>query len=418
MSTLRRSFTMLGALALAGCGGDGGPGPGPTPVITKTGGDNQVGTAGQALGALEVTVKDGSGAALSGLTVTWSAASGGGSVSPPTSVTGADGKATTVRTLGPGAGAQTTSASVTGATAVTFSHVAQIQGATQIAANGAATRSDSVRSTVAFSAIVRDQNNAPVANVVVTWAVTGGGGTLKQLVDTTDGGGVSGDSLTLSQTAGAHTVTAAVTGLVGSPVTFTGNASAGNAVSITLNGGNNQAGPVSTALPTPHTVIVRDAYNNPKTNVNVTWAVGLGGGSITPPAGTTTDASGIASVTRTLGAVAGVHTDTAKATGLTGSPVVFTDTAAAVTAIQVNNNFFSPINDTTTTGAFARFTWAGGTQHDVRWDSAPSGATPPDSPLQASGSFTARLAKPGTYAYHCSIHGGAGIGMHGTIVAQ
>src|SRR5882672_10729809 len=38
MSTLRRSFTMLGALAMVACGGGGGPGPGPTPVITKTGG--------------------------------------------------------------------------------------------------------------------------------------------------------------------------------------------------------------------------------------------------------------------------------------------------------------------------------------------------------------------------------------------
>src|SRR5262245_43201509 len=148
MATLRRWHLLVGVLVATGCGGGGGgPGPGPTPVITKTGGDNQVGPAGQALGALEVTVKDGSGAPLSGITVTWAAASGGGSVSPPSSVTGADGKATTVRTQGASAGAQTTTAAATGATTVTFNHVAQIQGATQIAASGAATRSDSVKST-------------------------------------------------------------------------------------------------------------------------------------------------------------------------------------------------------------------------------------------------------------------------------
>jgi plastocyanin len=408
---------MLGALALAGCGGGGGgPGPGPTPVITKTGGDNQVGPAGQALGALEVTVKDGSGAALSGLTVTWSAASGGGSVSPPTSVTGADGKATTVRTLGTGAGAQTTSASVTGATAVTFSHVAQIQGATQIAASGSATRSDSVKSTVPFAVIVKDQNNANIAGVIVSWAVTAGGGLLSQAVDTTDAGGISTVNLTLSQGAVAQTATATVTGLVGSPVTFTDNATAGNAVSMTLNGGNNQAGPVSTALPTPHSVIVRDAYNNPKSAFSVSWTVGVGGGSITPSGAAITNGSGIASVTRTLGAAAGVHTDTASATGL--GTVVFTDTAAALVGIQVNNNVFNPATDTTAAGAFAVFTWAGGASHNVTWDTAPAGGLPPNSTTQPSGTFTTRLTKVGTYTYYCTIHGSPGAGMHGTLVAQ
>lgn len=420
MSTFRRSFTMLGALALAGCGGGGGgPGPGPAPVITKTGGDNQVGPAGQALGALEVTVKDGSGAALSGLTVTWSAASGGGSVSPPTSVTGADGKATTVRTLGPGAGAQTTSASVTGATAVTFSHVAQIQGATQIAASGSATRSDSVKSTVPFSVIVKDQNNANVAGVIVNWAVTAGGGLLSQTVDTTDAGGISSVNLTLGQSATAQTASATVTGLIGSPVLFTDNAAAGNAVSMGLNGGNNQAGPVSTALPTPHSVIVRDAYNNPKTNVNVSWAVGLGGGSITPPAGTTTDASGIASVTRTLGAVAGVHTDTAKATGLTGSPVVFTDTAGALATISVGNDFFNPQHDTVAAGTFVKFVWAGGNVHNVTWDSGPNPRPTNSTDLSASGAtYIARPSQLGTYGYFCTHHGSPGGGMFGVIVVQ
>ena len=411
---------MVGALALVGCGGGGGgPGPGPTPVITKTGGDNQVGPAGQALGALEVTVKDGSGAALSGLTVTWSAASGGGSVSPPTSVTGADGKATTVRTLGSGAGAQTTSASVTGATAVTFSHVAQIQGATQIAVSGAVTGPDSVLSTVQLSAIVRDQNNAPVQGVVVSWSLTAGAGTLSHPTSTSNASGIAIDSLTVTQVSGDRTVQAAVTGLIGSPVTFTHNAKAGNAVSMTLNGGNNQAGPVSTALPTPHSVIVRDFYNNPKANVNVTWAVGLGGGSITPPAGTTTDALGIASVTRTLGAVAGVHTDTAKATGLTGSPVAFTDTAGALATISVGNDFFNPVHDTVTAGTFVKFVWAGGAVHNVFWDSGPNPRPTNSTDLSASGAtYIARPSQLGTYGYHCTHHGAAGSGMFGVIVVQ
>src|SRR5690349_23565659 len=45
----------------------------------------------------------------------------GGSVNPGSSITGPDGKASTTRTLGPVPGTQTTTASATGLTTVTFS---------------------------------------------------------------------------------------------------------------------------------------------------------------------------------------------------------------------------------------------------------------------------------------------------------
>ncbi len=415
MTTLRQSLlSILGAAVVAECGGGGGgPGPGPTPVITKTGGDNLVGPAGQALAPLEVTVKDASGNPLSGIMINWSAASGGGSVSPPSSATGSDGKVMTTRTLGAGAGTQTTTAAASGATTVTFSHVSQIQGATQIAANGSTTVSDSVKDTVTFTALVRDQNNAPVAGVIVTWSVTGGGGTLSQLADTTDGTGVTSVTDTLSQVARAHTAQAAVTGLIGSPVAFTDNATAGNAVSMSLNAGNEQVGPVSAALPTAHSVIVHDAYGNPKPGFAVTWVLGLGGGSISNPA-PVTNGFGIAAVTRTLGASAGVHSDTAKAASLSGSPVAFTDTAGAVSTIQVQNNVFNPTPALVTAGTFVRFTWAGGNQHNVTWDTAPV-TLPVSSATQGSGTFTVRLADVGQYTYHCTIHGSPGSGMSGVI---
>ncbi len=415
MTTLRRCLlSFLGAAAVAACGGGGGAGPGPTRVITRTSPDNLVAPAGQVLGVLEVIVKDGSGNALSGITVNWSAATGGGSVNPASFATGSDGKATTTRTLGSGAGTQTTTASASGATPVTFSHVAQIQGATQITFSGSATRSDSVKSKAPFSVLVRDQNNTPVAGVTVTWSVTGGGGTLKELVTTTNGSGIASDTLTLTENAIPHTAQAVVTGLIGSPVTFTDNAVAGNAILVALNGGNSQVGPVSTALPTQHTVIVRDAYDNPKANAPVAWAVGLGGGSISPSAGVTTNALGIASVTRTLGASAGVHTDTASVSGLTGSPVVFTDTAGAVSGIAVGNNFFNPSPAAVAAGTFVRFTWGGGNPHNVTWDNAPA-TFPPNSATQGTGTHTNRLTAVGAYSYHCTIHGSPGNGMFGVI---
>src|SRR5512144_1232834 len=188
--------------AAAGCGGgSSGPNTNPTQIVASAG-ENQVGAAGQQLGAaLEVTVKDGSGSPVANVSVSWAVASGGGSVTPASNTTGADGKATATRTLGPGAGAQTATATVSGVTPATFHHIAQIQGATQIAANVVLTRSDSVLSTVPFSVVVRDQNSQAVAGVVGTWSLTGGTGPLTQSAATTDINGIASTRLVLKQTA-------------------------------------------------------------------------------------------------------------------------------------------------------------------------------------------------------------------------
>lgn len=410
----RRRWQMLCVLgAAAGCGGGGSSGPNTNPTqIVASAGENQVGAAGQQLGAaLEVTVKDGSGSPVANVSVTWAVASGGGSVTPGSNTTGADGKATAMRTLGPGAGAQTATATVSGLTPATFHHIAQIQGATQIAANGALVHTDSVLSTVSYAAVVRDQNSQVVAGVIVTWSVTGGGGVLSQAADTTDVNGIVSTNLTLDQTAGPRAVLATVTGLQGSPVNFVENGVAGNATQASRNSLDPQVGPVSSPLPVPLSVLVKDAYNNPKPGATVTWK--LEGAGTPPPL--TTNASGIASLTRTLGASPGAYHDTATVSGLPGS-IAFTDTAAAVTQINVGSagNTFSPTPATVAKGTFIRFSWAGGVTHNVHWDSAP-GSLPADSPDQNSGTFVVRLLDVGSYAYHCTFHGGPNTGMHGVI---
>src|SRR5512135_2553586 len=202
-----RGILWLLGIAVAACGGGGGTSPDHTPSqVLVSAGDNQVGPAGQELAApLEVTVKDASGSPLSGITVAWATTSGGGTVTP-SSTTTADGKATATRRLGPGAGAQTTTATVSGVTPATFHHIAQIQGATQIAANVGLTRSDSVLSTVPFSVVVRDQNSQAVAGVTVTWSLSGGGGNLRQPTSTTDASGIASVNLTLDQAAAPRSV--------------------------------------------------------------------------------------------------------------------------------------------------------------------------------------------------------------------
>jgi plastocyanin len=337
---------------------------------------------------------------------------GGGSVTPASNTTGADGKATATRTLGPGAGAQTATATVSGVTPTTFHHIAQIQGATQIAANGALVRSDSVLSTVPFSVVVRDQNSQVVAGVTVTWSLSGGGGNLSQPTSITDASGIASVNLTLDQVAAPRSVQAAVTGLQGSPVQFAENGVAGNATQAALSGGNFQAGPVSSPLPLPLTVIVKDAYDNPKVGTSVTWK--LEGASAPPP--TTTNAAGIASLTRTLGANTGAYHDTATVSPL-GTTIAFSDTGVSVTNVSVSNNFFNPATTTISAGTFAKFTWAGGVDHNVTWDGGPV-PRPTNSNTQASGTYQARLLQPGTYTYHCTIHGGIGTGMAGSITVN
>ena len=414
MPSIRRFTAWLVAGVVLGCGGGGGNPTGPTPsVVAKTGGDNQVGAAGSALAtALEVTVKDASGNPLSGITVTFAAASGGGSVAPTSANTGADGKATTTRTLGPGAGTQTTTATVSGVTPASFSSIAQIQGAVTIAVSGSASREDTVEATVApLTVLVKDQNGAPVQGVIVNWSGTAGA--LSQSKDTTDALGIASITWQFFGTAGTATVQAAVTGLVGSPVVFTGTIDAGNATQIAAAFGNFQAAPVNGVVIL--TVVVKDASSNGKPGVTVNWAA-VGGGSVDQPT-SITGVGGIAGIARLFGATSGAYGTTATVGSLAGSPVTFSDTAAAVTAISVGSggNIFNPASATVTHGDFVSFNWAGGVTHNVVWDTYPTGGNPGDLPSMTSGSYLVRFTNIGAYTYHCSFHGAPGTGMHGSI---
>ena len=86
------------------------------------------------------------------------------------------------------------------------------------------------------------------------------------------------------------------------------------------------------------------------------------------------------------------------------------------TNLAVNNNVFSPTPDTVSAGTVT-FTWATPSNgHSVIWDSGP-GTLPMNTAVMTSGTYSPTLVH-GTYQYHCSVHGAAGSGMHGTIVVQ
>src|SRR5262249_28917375 len=257
---------------------------------------------------------------------------------------------------------------------VTFSAVAQIQGATQIAmavANNGNGQQDTVKVTLPnpYRVLVRDQNNAPVQNVIVDWAVSGGGGPVSSVKDTTDAAGFAEVTHTLGTSAGAQMVTATVTGLVGSPVTFTSTATAGAPATVEISGGNSQTGTVNSALTTDYGVRARDSYGNPKAGVTVDWAVHTGSGSLSPTQ-STTGSNGIATSTRPLGANTGTYTDTASSAGLTGSPLLFivnaiTAPATATVDVGASGNTFSPDSVLIALNGSVTWNWMTSVTHNV-----------------------------------------------------
>ena len=409
----RFGLFLMGGLAAVGCGGGGGGGTGPTPnTIAVSAGNNQVGAAGTALAeSLAVIVRDQGGAPLAGVNVSFSVTAGGGSVSPASRVTDVAGIAKTRRTLGPNAGTQTANAVAGSLAPVQFSAVSQINGAVNIANSTTDPLTDTVGAIKAESLVVlvTDQNATPVQGVAVAWASTGGSVSAASVP--TSAAGLSKVRFTYGTGAGNQSATATVTGLVGSPVSITLNATAGTAVSIAKTAGDNGAAPPSSQV--TYTVQSRDTHGNPKGGVTIDWAVATGGGSITP-AQNTTQANGNASATRTLGAGVGAQKATATAAALPGAPAdTFTTTAAVVTTVQVANNSFTPNAITVANGTVVTWEWQGTTApHNVTFDAVQGAPLP--IPDRTSGSVQRTFNTAGAFTYQCTNHGG----MTGTVTVN
>ena len=103
---------------------------------------------------------------------------------------------------------------------------------------------------------------------------------------------------------------------------------------IAVQSGNNQSGPIGSALTVPLTARVRAADNLGVSGVTVTFLVTSGGGSLSAPTAVT-DANGDASVTWTLGPALGAQAVTATAAGVTGQTAAFNATGQTGIAAQL-----------------------------------------------------------------------------------
>jgi hypothetical protein len=163
-----------------------------------------------------------------------------------------------------------------------------------------------------------------VQGVAVTFSAgTVGGSFSPSVPQFTNSKGVTSVFYTASTKAGKITVNATATGL--HALAYSETITAGPATAIAVVSGNNQVGPVSTALPLALKVKVTDQYGNGVTGATVTYADG-GAGGIFSADPVLTDSTGSASTTYTTPSIAETVTVNGTVSGVT-TPASFNETA-------------------------------------------------------------------------------------------
>ena len=192
-------------------------------TLTSISGNAQSGVPGQPLAQpLVVVVRDRFGNGTPDVPVTWAVTAGGGTLSSPTSSTGADGHASIGWTPG-GPGTNTVHAEVAGLTGSPVSFSASVIAPTtqlSIASGDNQTGAPGALLPQPLVASLRTEADTAVSGVSVSWAVAAGSGTVSQPSVPTDGQGRSSVTWTLGPESEAQRLTASVAGANGSPVTF------------------------------------------------------------------------------------------------------------------------------------------------------------------------------------------------------
>jgi len=388
--------------------------PSPIPgTLDIADGDDQIGSAAQALGdSLAVIVRDAAGNPVSGVAVAWAVTAGGGSVSPAISSTLASGVARTSYTLGLAPGGNSVAASVANLPPVRFDAIGQIQGAVTMGRKTLGPLTDTILGTMTeleqpLNVMVVDHLGVPVAGVVVSWTASGGGSVSAPTSVTNPGGEAMIEYTFGAEARTGYGATAAVAGLVGSPIMWDLKAQPGNPVALSKTGGD--ALVVQAGAQVVHTVTVRDAHGNATQGVGIQWATAAVGGTISPTRNFT-GANGTAGATRTLGSGPGDQTATAAAPALPGSPVVTFNTVSAKHVVRVADNQFVENAVVASVGDSVAWQWQGmATAHAI--DFATVAGAPADEPSRTSGAVWRAFPSAGTFPYQCTIHPG----MTGTV---
>lgn len=325
---------------------------GPPASITILAGNGQTATVGSAVAtAPSVRVRDAGGNNISGASVTFAVTAGGGTLVNAVRTTDANGVATVGSwTLGTTAGTNTVTATVGSVAPATFTATGTPGAPTALAKASTDSLYASLGTAAPRAPIVRvrDQYGNGVPNTQVTFTVAAGGGWLNSAGTTTVTAASDAQGLarvttwTVGSTAGANRVNAALTANAAVATNFTVTAVGAPTNLLKISSTDQQTAPISTAVPQPPTVIVRDAANNPVPGVTVNWSVQTGGGNL---GGVTTlavvsDSLGNSKVNWTLGTVVGTQSIAAAATGVTTQ--TFTATATPGNPASVATNVSAP----------------------------------------------------------------------------
>jgi hypothetical protein len=316
--------------------------PGPPTALAIVAGDGQSAAAGSAVPTLPaVKVSDAFGNGVPGFAITFSVASGGGTITGGATTTSASGVATVGSwTLGTTAGPNTLTAGGTGLSpaSVTFTATGGAGAPTTVVAFAGNNQTATAGGPVATppSVKVTDANGNPVSGFTVVFAPASGSGTVTGGSAVTASTGIAAvGSWVLGPTPGPQSLTATAGALTGSPITFAATAVAPIPAKIVMNSGDGQTAGVGTAVPSAPSVKVVDAADIPVPGFTVTFAVTGGGGSVTG-ADAVTNVNGFAAVgSWVLGPNPGTNTLSATAPNLTGSPVTFTATGVAAAPVAI-----------------------------------------------------------------------------------
>ena len=349
--------------------------PGPATAIAVVSGAGQTAAAGTALSPIVLQVRDALGNGISGVALTFAVTSGGGTVSPTSATSDAQGVVNAGWTLGGANGAQTLSVSASGLPTLVVSATATGGSNDQLAIstppNGMQTAG------LTFSPAIVVQAKSALGAVltsftgVVTATIASGpaGATLGGTATVNAVAGVATFNALRLTKAGTYTLQFAATGLAAA-VTTSITVNPAPAKMIVADSGNAQSGSAGAALPQKLVVLVTDSLGNPVSATAVTWAVATGGGSLSGQT-TATDPYGRVRAIWTLGITPGAQSVTATSTGLAGSPVTFTASASgtiATTTVSPQRDTIVALGATRTLTAQAKdgagatmtgtFTWA------------------------------------------------------------
>jgi hypothetical protein len=338
----------LAALTLQlGCDSPTGSGNHAPASVVITSGEAQTAVAGSELPQpLVVRVADADGDPVAGAAVSFAVA-GGGSVTPASAVTDAQGQASAHWTLGTStADSQTVAIQVkdaAGAVLATATAHATAQAGTPAAVapfgNSTFTGMAGIGLLDSVAVKVTDAHGNPVPGTAVVWTVISGGGGVSPPTATTNAAGIAKGAWTLGTRVDSAQVLDAAAGLT-LRTHFTAVANASGAYTEETSG-DAQTDTAGKQLPQPLVVTVRLSDGRPVRGATVTWSPSAG--TVSAPT-SITDSLGRASVTWTLGSTPGGQTVTATAAGF---PVTFTANAlqaplAALVKISGDGRYADP----------------------------------------------------------------------------